>query len=69
MIGFEQAQYTVAEGEMTEVTVSVISGFLLERDIMATVTAYTVEEGEIVVVMVELCGNITDDVVVNVMTD
>ena len=43
MIVFDQAQYTVAEGGMTEVTVNVMSGFTLERDV--TVTVESVESG------------------------
>ena len=48
-----------------------MTAYLIVTDLtlMFDQSAYTVEEGEIVVVMVELCGNITDDVVVNVMTD
>ena len=37
MIAFNQPQYTLAEGDMTEVTVSVMSGHTLERDVTVTV--------------------------------
>ena len=47
-----------------------MTAYLIITDLtlMFNQSAYTVEEGDMVDVVVLLCGNITDDVVVNVMT-
>ena len=48
-----------------------VTHFLIFTDLtlMFDQPAYTVEEGEMVDVVVQLCGNITDDVVVTFMTN
>ena len=43
--------------------------FSAELTLIFDQPAYTVEEGGTVDVVVQLCGNITDDVLVSVMTD